>query len=172
MKEKLPFYIIPLTLRMSASPAPEQSGQSTPAANDTGKSQSQTPAPTPAAKPTPSPLDSLSPAELRKKLEEGRSILRTQLEKKRKLDRDLVSRPTASRVVYPSRLTRLFAFSRPSWRLQSTHSKARTSPTRSFLPLRLRTQLRPPRLSSETSFAVTIPTSRLLRLVQVTGTSE
>ncbi|GAA5881768.1 hypothetical protein JCM16303_006445 [Sporobolomyces ruberrimus] len=74
---------------MSASPAPEQSGQSTPAANDTGKSQSQTPAPTPAAKPAPSPLDSLSPAELRKKLEEGRSILRTQLEKKRKLDRDL-----------------------------------------------------------------------------------
>ncbi|GAA6016100.1 hypothetical protein JCM11491_000668 [Sporobolomyces phaffii] len=74
---------------MSASPAPEQSGQSTPAANDTAKSQSQTPAPAPAAKPVPSPLDGLSPADLRKKLEENRTLLRTQLEKKRKLDRDL-----------------------------------------------------------------------------------
>lgn len=83
---------------MSASPAPEQSGQSTPAI--TSKSQSQTPAPSnpPAAAPPgdstpkpPSPLDGLSPADLRKKLEENRNLLRTQLEKKRKLDRDLVS---------------------------------------------------------------------------------
>ncbi|GAA5962892.1 hypothetical protein JCM3765_005907 [Sporobolomyces pararoseus] len=79
---------------MSASPAPEQSGQSTPAI--TSKSQSQTPAPSnppaPAGESTPkppSPLDGLSPADLRKKLEENRNLLRTQLEKKRKLDRDL-----------------------------------------------------------------------------------
>ncbi|GAA5840422.1 hypothetical protein JCM3766R1_000284 [Sporobolomyces carnicolor] len=72
---------------MSASPAPDQSGQSTPAPNDTSKSQ--TPAPAPPAKPQPSPLDGLSPAELRKKLEDGRALLRTQIEKKRKLDRDL-----------------------------------------------------------------------------------
>lgn len=87
--------------RMSASPAPEQSGQSTPAI--TSKSQSQTPAPSnppaPAGESTPkppSPLDGLSPADLRKKLEENRNLLRTQLEKKRKLDRDLVSPPSLS----------------------------------------------------------------------------
>ncbi|GAA5900092.1 Eaf6p [Sporobolomyces salmoneus] len=72
---------------MSASPAPDQSGQSTPAPNDTSKSQ--TPAPVAGPKPQPSPLDALSPAELRKKLEDNRNLLRTHLEKKRKLDRDL-----------------------------------------------------------------------------------
>ncbi|GAA5942137.1 Eaf6p [Sporobolomyces koalae] len=84
---------------MSASPARrDQSGQSTPGPNDTATtSQSQTPAPStrdapadaPASEPAPSPLDALSPAELKQRLETHRIDLRAQLEKKRKLDRDL-----------------------------------------------------------------------------------
>jgi len=86
---------------MSESPAPDllQSGQSTPggAIDSTCQSQSQTPkqqqsAPPPAipSTSTQSPLDKLSPEELKKRLEEHRKSLRASLEKKRKLDRDLV----------------------------------------------------------------------------------
>ena len=143
---------------MSASPAPDQSGQSTPAPNDTSKSQ--TPAPAPPAKPQPSPLDGLSPAELRKKLEDGRALLRTQIEKKRKLDRDLVrSRDARFCVSPPSCLdSDALAVHRPYSRRQSTRSRGPTSRTRSCLRRQRRTQPRPRPLNSETSFGGTIHT--------------
>lgn len=87
---------------MSESPAPDllQSGQSTPggAIDTTSQSQSQTPKQQQSAPPGPaipststqSLLDKLSPEELKKRLEEHRKSLRASLEKKRKLDRDLV----------------------------------------------------------------------------------
>lgn len=133
---------------MSASPAPDQSGQSTPAANDTSKSQSQTPAPPPGgststpstSKPEPSPLDGLSPTELRKKLEDSRNFLRAQLEKKRKLDRDLVSLPTLS-VRLPLGADKVF-HNRRYWKRQFTRSKVPTSRIPSSLLQQLRTRLR------------------------------
>ena len=96
---------------MSESPAPVQSGQSTPGGpiDSNSASQSQTPKQQPnpstsTAQPaTQSPLDKLSPEDLKKRLEEHRKSLRASLEKKRKLDRDLVSLSSLS-LSFPTRL--------------------------------------------------------------------
>ncbi|GAA6064428.1 hypothetical protein JCM10212_005307 [Sporobolomyces blumeae] len=86
---------------MSESPAPEQSGQSTPSVQDSSHAATpQAPATQPTststststsapAPPAPSPLDHLSPTDLRNKLDQGRKELRLCLEKKRRLDREL-----------------------------------------------------------------------------------
>ncbi|GAA6049951.1 hypothetical protein JCM3770_007065 [Rhodotorula araucariae] len=50
-----------------------------------------TTAPPPPAGSTPHPLDALSPTDLRIKLEHARKNLRAQLDKKRKIDRDLAT---------------------------------------------------------------------------------
>lgn len=71
------------TASTSAAPQPDPtSAAAPPTANDPPKQ--------------PHPLDGLSPTDLRIKLEQSRKDLRGMLEKKRKIDRDLVSRGCSS----------------------------------------------------------------------------
>lgn len=78
----------------------------------------------------PSPLDGLSPGELRQKLEQTRKELRGYLDKKRKIDQELVSLFDCVMFGTQARLT-LLRF-RVRWKRQFTRSKGPTSRTRYY----------------------------------------
>lgn len=124
---------------------------------------------------TPGPLDGLSPTDLRIKLEHARKNLRNQLDKKRKIDRDLVRPPPFPLLLLLLRCTHALARARahrPRSSSPSTLSRGRTSQTPSSphrappTPRAAAAARRAP--SSATSSAATTRTSRRPRAAQET----